>query len=82
MSFKRTQFHPETDPDSLRFYDYWFKVKATEPIEFDGDISGTTQMSNGRFVCSHEEEGVVKFVPTHLVPINISMKGLFKVQEC
>ena len=28
MSFKRTQFHPETDPGSLRFHDYWFKVKG------------------------------------------------------
>ena len=39
MSFKRTQFHPETDPGSLRFHDYWFKVKGNGTIEFDGDIS-------------------------------------------
>ena len=39
MSFKRTEFRPETDPGSLRFHDYWFKVKSNGTIEFDKDIS-------------------------------------------
>ena len=69
MSFKRTQFHPETDPCSLRFHDYWFKVKSNGTIEFDGDISAQQlKCAMGDLFVVIEEEGVVKFVPTHLVP--------------
>ena len=35
MSFKRTEFHPETDPGSLRFHDYWFKVKRIPVKKLD-----------------------------------------------
>tara|TARA_B100002019_G_scaffold121827_1_gene104791 strand:- start:246 stop:464 length:219 start_codon:yes stop_codon:yes gene_type:complete len=69
MSFKRTQFHPETDPGSLRFHDYWFKVKSNGTIEFDGDISAEQlKCQMGDLFVVIEDEGVVKFVPTHLVP--------------
>ena len=69
MSFKRTQFRPGTDSGSLRFQDYWFKVKSNGTIEFDGDISAEQlKCQMGDLFVVIEEEGVVKFVPTHLVP--------------
>ena len=46
--FKRRETRPETDPGSVRFHDYHFRLKSNGTIEVD--------------------EGIVKFVPTHLVP--------------
>ena len=67
MSFKRTEFRPESDPGSLRFHDYWFKVKSNGTIEFDKDISAQQlRCEMGDLFVVIEEEGAVKFVPTHI----------------
>jgi hypothetical protein len=67
--FKRREFHPETDPGSVRFHDYHFRLRSNGTIEFDEEITGKhLKCQMGDLYVVIEEEGVVKFVPTHLVP--------------
>jgi len=69
MSFKRTQFLPETDSGSITFFDYKFKLKDNGTIEFDDEITVEhLKCQMGDLFVVIEDEGVVKFVPTHLVP--------------
>ena len=67
--FKRRETRPETDPGSVRFHDYHFRLKSNGTIEFDEEITAShLKCEMGDLFVVIVDEGIVKFVPTHLVP--------------